>query len=171
MSEQKVSQFSRFNKEKTDRPNFSGQRGFDRNRGEGRSDNPRFEKRGDNPRFGGGDRKGGDKQFGNKGWDRDNGEKRTFKQKGSDWYDSSEFCRVNKATGAVMWKEEFWTNKPPLVHMVEIKLGKQGDRMFVPSNWKFVSYAYSRYDCKCGTSFAYESAYNIHQKSCSACKR
>lgn len=89
-------------------------------------------------------------------------------QRGEDWFESSEFCRTNLRTGAVMWKEEFYTNKPPRTHMVEPKReDNRGVGFMVPSTWKFQNCEVGSHACNyCGQSFCYEFARDIHTKEC-----
>jgi hypothetical protein len=89
------------------------------------------------------------------------------KQKGSDWYESSEYCTTNCRTSEVKWKEEFWTNKPPNVCMYEPKRDDgRGCGIMVPSNWKFQNTKYGSYKCRCGIDFAYECGLQTHSKNC-----
>ena len=88
-----------------------------------------------------GDRNGGDRREGRQRYGGDS-DQTLKKQRGPDWIESSEFCRTNVKTGAVMWKEEFWTNpkNDDFVHMCEVK-NYEGKPMgfSVPSTWKFQS--------------------------------
>lgn len=86
--------------------------------------------------------KGGEREGGrdNRGEKRE-GDKIERVQKGSEWYESSDFCRTNLKTGEVKWKEEFWSNRPPRTTMVEVTNGSKGDNRFhVPSTWNFNGY-------------------------------
>lgn len=107
------------------------------------------------------------KEDGNKRSERRDGDRETGlkRQRGRDWYDSSEFCRTNRRTGEVQWKEEFWTNKEPDVRMHEPKRDdKRGVGFTVPTSWKFQNTQYGQYKCPSGKTFAYECAQQISSK-------
>lgn len=91
------------------------------------------------------------------------------------WFESSEFCRTNRKTGDVKWKEEFWTNGPDMVHMVTPSKDGRKLEHRVPSTWQFQNCDYGNYESResrdsrdsrnSKQTFAFESAFNLHSKS------
>lgn len=126
----------------------------------------------------------GDNQNGDRRANRDNWDQSGKKQRGSDWIESSEFCRTNVKTGEVKWKEEYWTNKCPnttdghmcdpnkvrctsgVVHMYEVKRDGRGLGFHVPSTWKFQNCEPASFNCKCGAAFSYEMPFRSHVLGC-----
>ncbi len=183
--------FSNFNKnQKSDRPDFTNKKFGDKSQRGGFGDrmgmsNSSGEKRGfgqrtqkdsnDQPKFGNKNDRSTDRPDDRQNKDyrkRDNDDHFNKKQRGSDWFESSDFCRTNKTTGEVKWKEEFWTNKPPNVHMVEPK--RDDGRTIgicVPSTWKFQNCEPGTFTCKCGQTFLYEFGQQIHSKTCAQSKK
>lgn len=138
MSTNTISQFSRFSSERSDRPTYDRS---DRNNRDNR-DNRNNNRNNNKNHY-------------------DDGKKEELTQVPPDWFNSSDFCRTNVKTGAVMWKEELYKQGK----MNELRLGKSGDSLRVPIGWKFQAVAPGHYHCKeTGMSFMYESAYIIHKK-------
>lgn len=157
MSDQKVSQFNQFSRfANSDKPSFNGQRNSNRNNDKQGHYNNDKQGRYNN------DKRGYDDKRNNK-----EVEYKIVTQKEPKWYDSSEFCRTNRATGAVKWKEEFWHNTAPLVRMIVVP-GKNGEKITVPSNWKFQNMEAGHFKSKSGKTFAYECAMQLHQRELAA---
>lgn len=153
-TQSKFNKFGNFNKEKGERPQ---RQSFDKSRSRFNNDN----------KDGGKDRKPRTDRGFNRRDDNDHHNKRQRVQSEKNWVESSEHTRVNTLTGELKWKEEYWTNEAPLVHMKEVKIGKSGDKIYVPSTWKFQNMKAGTYTSSDGSVFMYESAYLIHEKKLS----